>query len=177
VLTWLNAQPCHPKRPATTAAAAPKAPEGASTTTAPTTSAVSQGGPSRPVGGPSNRLPAQNAQIPNAKFGGQVTYPGANPPSPRAPSTSPAPGRRIDRSLTVAEHNLNDAIHLRSIAEAELSLARSRRDTESFRAYHSEGEQKIREAEQAVGSAALEVEKAKKNVADLRWERVKMSGV
>jgi hypothetical protein len=172
VLTWLSEQPDRPKRPATSATAAPKAPTGASTATAPATNTASRGETSRPIGD----QPLQGTQTPNALPGDQVTYSGGNTPSPRAPESSPAPGGRIDRRLAEAEHNLNDAIHLRSIAEAELSLARSRRDTASFRAYHSESELAIKEAEQAVGSAALKVEKAKKQVADLRWERVKMSG-
>jgi hypothetical protein len=151
----------------------PKAPTGASTATAPATNTASQGETSRLVGG----RPLQGTQIPNALPGDQATYPGGNTPSPRAPGSLPVPGGRIDRRLAEAEHNLIDAIHLRSIAEAELSLARSRRDTASFRAYHSESELAIKEAEQAVGSAALKVEKAKKLVADLRWERVNMSGM
>jgi hypothetical protein len=177
VMAWLDKQP-NEKLPAiSTAASAPKAPTGATfTVTAPATNTTSQAPTIRPASG-SVTPPAQKAQIPNAQRGGQTTLSSANPPPPLVPNTSRAPGGRIGYHLAQAEHNLDDAIHLRSIAEAELSLARSQRDMQTVRAFHSEGEQVIKEAQGAVDLAALKVEKAKKYVADLRWERVEMGRV
>jgi hypothetical protein len=82
-----------------------------------------------------------------------------------------------NRRLAEIKYNLIDAIHQQYIPEAKLGVEKSRRDNQILLPYHCNGERKIKVAEEAVSTAVLRVEEARKDITGLRWDVLKQKEV